>query len=70
MDSIEKQNNTFILNIFQVIVSFIAFIIITYILFHIDNSKESLIYLTLDIIIIGLVINGIKSFMNDLKTSL
>ncbi len=70
MDLTRKQNNTiFLMNIFQIIVSVTAFIVITYVIVNLTQIKELLIYLSLDIIITGFVINGVKTFINDIKTS-
>lgn len=71
MDPSLKQANTyFIINLLQIIISFTAFTIITYILINIKLSNDILIYLTLDVIVTGFMINGIKTFIEDIKTPL
>lgn len=71
MDPSFKQVNTyFIINLLQIIISFTAFAIITYILINIKLSNDILIYLTLDVIVTGFMINGIKTFIEDIKTPL
>lgn len=71
MDPSLKQANTyFIINLLQIIISFTAFVIITYILINIKLSNDILIYLTLDVIVTGFMINGIKTFIEDIKTPL
>ena len=64
MDLSRKQSNRmFLVNLFQTVLSAIAFIIVTYILLNIDSNNQKLIYLTLDIIIIGFIINGVFTFI-------
>ena len=69
MDLSRKQTNKMlVINVFQIILSVIAFIIVTYILFNIYASSEKAIYLLLDIVIIGFIINGVLTFRKDHKS--
>ena len=69
MDLSRKQaNRMFLVNLFQTVLSVIAFIIVTYILLNIDSNNQKLIYLTLDIVIIGFIINGVFTFIKDHKS--
>ena len=68
MDLSKKQANKMSrISIFQTLLSVIAFIIVTYVLINVDFSYERLIFLTLDIVIIGFAINGIFTFIKSHK---
>ena len=64
MDLSEKQTNKmFLISLFQTFLSVIAFIIVTYILVNVDIKNEKLLYFSLDIVIIGFIINGVLTFI-------
>ncbi len=69
MDLSKKQSlRMSVIGLFQTFLSGIAFIIVTYILLNIEFQTEKLIFLCLDIIIIGFLINGIFTFIKGQKT--
>lgn len=69
MDLSRKQTNKlFMINVLQIVLSVIAFIIVTYILFNIYASSDKLVYLILDVVIIGFIINGVLTFRKDHKS--
>lgn len=68
MDLSKKQASKMsLISLFQTLLSVIAFIFITYILLNLDIVFEKIIFLTLDIVIIGFMINGIFTFIKSHK---
>lgn len=68
MDLSKKQATKMsVIGLFQTFLSMIAFLIVTYILINIEYQTEKLIFLTLDIVIIGFMINGIFTFIKSHK---
>ena len=64
MDLSKKQTNKMlVIGLLQTLLSTIAFIIITYILINVEFATEKLIYLVLDTVIIGFIINGVFTFI-------
>ena len=69
MDLSEKQTNKmFLISLFQTFISVIAFILVTYILINVSLQNEILIYLILDIVIIGFIVDGVFSFIKYYKS--
>lgn len=69
MDLSKKQTNKMcVISLLQTFISVIAFIIVTYILMNIDFHTEKMIYLSLDIVIIGFIINGVFTFLKAHKS--
>lgn len=64
MDLSKKQTNKMcVISLLQTFISVIAFIIVTYIIINVDFAKELLLYLLLDAVIIGFIINGVFTFL-------
>ena len=69
MDLSRKQTNTlFMINLLQIVLSVLAFIIVTYILVNIYAFSDKVVYLVLDVVIIGFIINGVLTFRKDHKS--
>ena len=69
MDLSKKQANKMsVISILQTVLSVIAFIIVTYILMNVDFHAERIVYLTLDIVIIGFIINGVFTLIKTHKS--
>ena len=69
MDLSRKQTNKlFMINLLQIVLSVLAFIIVTYILVNIYAFSDKVVYLVLDVVIIGFIINGVLTFRKDHKS--
>ncbi len=69
MDLSKKQANKLsVISLLQTVLSVIAFIIVTYILMNVDIHAEKLIYLSLDIVIIGFIIDGVFTIIKTHKS--
>ena len=69
MDLSKKQaNKLYVISVLQTVLSVIAFIIVTYILMNVDFQFEKMIYLSLDIVIIGFIINGVLTYIKTHKS--
>lgn len=69
MDLSRKQANKMsVISILQTVLSVIAFVIVTYILLNVDFHVEKMIYLSLDVVIIGFIINGVFTFIKTHKS--
>ena len=69
MDLSRKQANKMsVISILQTVLSVIAFVIVTYILLNVDFHAEKMIYLSLDVVIIGFIINGVFTFIKTHKS--
>ena len=70
MDLSKKQASKMsLISLFQTLLSVIAFVFVTYILLNIDIVFEKIVFLSLDIVIIGFMINGIFTFIKSHKES-